>query len=134
MRGIISVYTRQFKHYNSEAFRSDLVEILRNQPDVSDPNILWNDWKAKFLAVADAHAPPVTRRVRSEYAPWLTTEIKNKIYNRDFLKKKAVKTGSERIHKAYEEARNDLNKLVKNTKANYYEAWFSYVTFHRRSL
>ena len=30
---------------------------MRTQPDVSDPNILWNDWKAKFLAVADTHAP-----------------------------------------------------------------------------
>ena len=94
---------------------------MRTQPDVSDPNILWNDWKAKFLVAADTHAPPVTRRFRSEYAPWLTTEIKNKIYNRDFLKKKAVKTGSERIHKAYKEARNELNKLVKNTKPSYYK-------------
>ena len=90
---------------------------MRTQPDVSDPNILWNDWKAKFLVAADTHAPPVTRRFRSEYAPWLTTEIKNKIYNRDFLKIKAVKNGC----KAYKEARNYLNKLVKNTKARYYE-------------
>ena len=82
------IYTRQSKHYNSEAFRSDLLEILRT---------------------------------RSEYASWHTTEINNKIYNRDFLKKKAVKTGSERIHKANKEARNDLNKLVKNAKASYYE-------------
>ena len=29
--------------------------------------------------------------------------------------------GSERIHKAYKEARNELNKLVKNTKASYYK-------------
>ena len=65
-----------------------------------------NHWKAKFLPVADTHAPPVTRRVRSEEAPWLTTKIKNKIYNRDFLKKKVVKTGSERIHKAHKKARN----------------------------
>ena len=115
------IYTRQSKHYNSEAFRSDLLEILRTHPNVSDPNILWNDSNAKFLPVADTHAPPVTRRFRSEYASWHTTEINNKIYNRDFLKKKAVKTGSERIHKANKEARNDLNKLVKNAKASYYE-------------
>ena len=47
---------------------------------------------------------------------WFTTEIKNKIYNRDFLKKIAIKMGSERIHKSYKEARNELNKLVKNKK------------------
>ena len=86
-----------------------------------DLNFLWNDWKAKFLAVADAHAPPVIRRVRSEYAPWLTSDIKNKIYNRDFLKKKAIKTGSERTYEAYKKARNELNKLVKKRKASYYK-------------
>ena len=30
------------------------------------PNIMWEDWKAKFLAVADIHAPYVTRNVRNE--------------------------------------------------------------------
>ena len=37
-----------------------------------------------------------------------------------FLKKKAVKTGSENVYEAYGRARNDLNKLIKNTKANYF--------------
>ena len=66
------------------------------------------------------HAPPVIRRVRSEHVPWLTSEIKTKMYHRDFLKKKAVKTGSILFHNAYKKARNNLNKLVKDTKASYY--------------
>ena len=70
------IYTRQFKEYNIGA------------------NTLWKEWREKFLLVADMHAPPVTRRVRSEHAPWLTSEIKRKIYDRDFLKKKSVKSGS----------------------------------------
>jgi hypothetical protein len=77
-------------------------------------------WKEKFLLVADMHAPPVIRRVRSEHVPWLTSEIKTKMYHRDFLKKKAIKTGSTHFHNAYKKARNNLSKLVKDTKANYY--------------
>ena len=50
--------------------------------------MLWEDWKSKFLLVADMHAPP------SGHAPWLTSEIKKIIYDRDFLKKKSIKTGS----------------------------------------
>ena len=84
------------------------------------PNILWDDWKEIFLLVADMHAPPVIRRVRSEHVPWLTSEIKTKMYHRDFLKKKAIKTGSTHFHNAYKKARNNLSKLVKDTKANYY--------------
>ena len=38
----------------------------------NDPNEMWNEWKRIFLTVADKHAPPITRRVRSEYAPWIT--------------------------------------------------------------
>ena len=66
------------------------------------------------------HAPPVTRRVRSEHAPWLTSEIKKKIYDRDFLKKKSSKTGSTHFFNAYKKARNQLNSLIKSTKAKYY--------------
>ena len=90
--------TRQFKHYNIEAYKQDLAKVLQNQPQ----------------------APPVTRRVRSEHAPWLTSEIKRKIYDRDFLKEKPVKTGSANFYNAYKKARNELNSLIKSTKARYY--------------
>ena len=89
------INTRQFKHYNVEAYKQDLAKILQNQPQDCDPNTLWKEWKEKFLLVADMHALPVTRRVWSEHAPWLTSEMKRKIYDRDFLKKKSVKTVSE---------------------------------------
>ena len=81
------VNTRQFKH-NVEAYKQDLAKVLQNQSQDFYPNTLCKEWKEKFLLVADMHAPPVTRRVRSEHAPWLTSEIKRKIYDWDFLKKK----------------------------------------------
>ena len=39
---------------------------------------------------------------------------------RDFLKKKAIKTGSRQFHDAYKRTRNNLNRLIKNTKAIYF--------------
>jgi hypothetical protein len=47
-----------------------------------------------FLQIADKHAPLRLRKVKSEYTPWLTNEIKNMSYRRDFLKKKAVSLNS----------------------------------------
>ena len=56
----------------------------------TDPNLAWHYWKGIFLQIADKHAPLRLRKVKSEYTPWLTNEIKNTSYHRDFLKKKAV--------------------------------------------
>ena len=66
------------------------------------------------------HAPQMTRKGRSEYAPWIAENIKRHIYRRDFLQKKAVKTGSSNLHDAYKRARNDLNRLIENTKTEYF--------------
>ena len=85
--------------------------------DTDDPNIMWKDWRAKFLAVADIH---VTCKVRNDYVPWITAEIKRSIHHRDFLKKKAVKTKSKFTHEAYKKAWNEVNKLNKHMKATYY--------------
>jgi hypothetical protein len=31
--------------------------------NTENPDIMWEDWKTKFLAVADIHAPYITRKV-----------------------------------------------------------------------
>ena len=84
------VNTRQYKYFEINAFRSDLNEIFQIQSNLTNPNILWEEWKSKFLAVADLHAPPITRKVRSEYAPWITENIKKSMKNRDYLKKRPL--------------------------------------------
>ena len=93
---------------------------LQSQPQEDDPNMLWEVWKSKFLIVADMHAPSVTRRVRSKHAPWLTSEIKKNIYDRDFLKKKSIKTGSIHFFNAYKKGRSQLKKLIKSAKTRHY--------------
>ena len=114
------IVTRQYENYQVAAFKNDLSKILTMLINTDDPDIMWEDWKAKFLAVADIHAPYVTRKVRNEYVPWITVEIKRSIHHRDFLKKNAVKTKSKYIHEAYKKTRNEVNKLIKHTKATYY--------------
>jgi hypothetical protein len=47
-------------------------------------------------------------------------KILNMMHRRDFLKRKAVKTGSKQFHDAFTKARNELNKLIKRTKADYF--------------
>ena len=63
--------TKQYKNYQVAAFKNDLSKILATLIDTDDPNIMWEDWRAKFLAVADIHAPYVTRKVRNDLYPGL---------------------------------------------------------------
>ena len=56
-----------------------------------------------------------TRKVRSTYAPWLTTDIRHDMNQRDYLKKKAVKSKSKSLFKAYKTMRNCISKLIKSS-------------------
>jgi hypothetical protein len=84
----------------------------------NDPNALWNDFKTKFLSVADKHAPIRQRRVKIEYKPWLTNQIKQMSYHRDYVKRQSIKLGYTTYDKAYERCKNKLNSLIKKLKKN----------------
>ena len=63
---------RNFSNFNRENFRRDI-----SRQDWSctsdDPNVLWDDWKAKSLSIVNSHAPIKTKRVRSGKVPWITS-------------------------------------------------------------
>ncbi|CAB4022160.1 Hypothetical predicted protein [Paramuricea clavata] len=104
-------------------FNNDLSEVFSLPLDsaiLTDPNALWDDFKNKFLSVADKHAPIRQRRVKSEYKPWLTNEIKQMSYRRDYLKKQSIKLRSAYYDKAYKRCKNKLNNLIKETKQEYF--------------
>ena len=116
------VETRQFKNFNTTAFQHDLQETFKTYSFTAEPNTAWNEWKTIFLDVANTHAPIKTRRVKSAHAPWLTDQIKSLSYQRDDLKKKAVRLNSEYYHKAYKKCRNQVTKLIKKCKIEYFNA------------
>ena len=115
------IETRQFRHFNSTEFQSNLREAFCNFNHYTDPNSAWLRWKEIFLQIADKHAPLRLRKVKSEYTPWLTNEIKSMSYHRDYLKKKAVSFNSPVYHNAYKKCRNEVNRRIKDAKINYYK-------------
>ena len=46
-----------------------------------------------FLEVCDLHAPLLTKHIHASKSEWITPELKNLMYKRDFLKIKALQTG-----------------------------------------
>lgn len=53
--------------------------------------------------------------------PWITIGLVKSIKHRDSLKKKLIKNFSDQLKLEYTEYRNLLNKLIKNTKNQYYK-------------
>jgi hypothetical protein len=70
--------------------------------------------------VLEKHAPTRIRKVRSEYAPWLTSNIKKRVYHRDYLKKMTIKHNSLHYHEAFKTQRNKVNKTIKESKSEYF--------------
>jgi hypothetical protein len=74
------------------------------------------------LPTADKHVPLITRKVRSQHTPWLTSEIKKLMNHRDYLKHKATRTKSLYFFEAYKIVRNKTNK---NNSNNPKQLWKS---------
>ena len=120
------VLTRQYKRYNVNAFNHDLNEIFNLYSPVSnDPNELWGDFKLKFLSIAGKHAPVKQRRVKREFKPWITSEIKHLIYHRDYLKRQAIRLRSVYYETAYKKCKNKITNLIRTSKENYFKAKLS---------
>ena len=62
------------------------------------------------------------RRVKSDYKPWLTDQIKKLCYQlRDFLKKQAVKFRSAAYDSAYKRHKNYVSRFIKTAKEDYFK-------------
>ena len=48
--------------------------------------------KNSFLAIVDMHAPIKTMGVRARSSPWITSELKKQMHERNILKLKAIKS------------------------------------------
>ena len=60
-------------------------------------------------------------RVRNKPAPWLNSQLKEEMYERDWLKKKVSETQWPDVWKAYKTKKLTVNKKVKKTKKDYYK-------------
>ena len=52
------------------------------------------------------------RKVKSTSSPWITSELRQKIRKRDFLRKQAVKQNSHQAWNDYKKARNEVNASI----------------------
>ena len=87
----------------------------------SDPNQMWLLWKNLFLNTLDMHAPISESRIRGNNLPYITAEMRKLIRTRDYLKKKANKTGSKYLHQAFQQIRNKVKYGIRKLRSEYYQ-------------
>ena len=72
-----------------------------------------------LLPSLNEHSPTVTLKIRVKTAPYVTSEIRKMMKQRDFLKAKANKTGSKYLWQAYQQMRNKVSCRLRKTKLEY---------------
>ena len=117
------IETRDMKNYDPNLFRHDLKNAHWDLLNISDdPNDMLYSWEKLYLEVLDKHAPLRKRRVRNRPSPWLTPQVKNLMYRRDYLKRKYVKNGSTSLYNSYKLVRNEVNIAIRKAKQEYVAA------------
>ena len=69
-----------------------------------------------FLQICNKHAPLRRKRVRKQTSPWLTTSIVKMMHERDYVKKKAISSGSKELWEKYKQLRNKVSSTIRQSK------------------
>ena len=121
-----TISTRKLNVFDEIAFISELKKIPFDQIKLltNDPNEMWFLWKTMFLDVLNKHAPVTEIKIKGNSLPYITSDIRKLIRQRDYLKKKADKTGSKYLWQAYQHLRNKVKYSIRTARANYYSTRF----------
>ena len=80
-------------------------------------NRSWDIIESNLLAVFDKHAPIIQKRVKGSQSPWLSTDIKDVMNDRDKMLRRARKSKCEHDWTSYRHLRNQCTNKVKKAKA-----------------
>ena len=112
---------RNFKNFSQQKFVDDLHTVPWSVIDLfSDVDDKIETWNTLFTDVVNKHIPLVTRRVKNKQLPgWMTRDILQQICVRDKLKARAKNNVLART--MYKRVRNNVVKLISNSKSNYFK-------------
>ena len=112
---------RSYRNYDKESFITELKEtdwgIVDAKGDVDSAVDMFN---TLYTDIADRHAPIKKARIKDIKTPWMTSDLKNAMRDRDYHHKKAIKTNSKYHWELFKKIKNFVNKQVKKCKADYY--------------
>ncbi len=74
--------------------------------------------------IVNKYAPMIERKITGRDCPWLTSEIRSKINQRDYLLRKAKRSKTQKDWDDYKCARNSTTSAIRKLKANYHRELF----------
>ena len=77
-----------------------------------DANEMWTLWKSFFSDILNKHAPITYVQVKGNKIPYVTSELKAMIRQRDYLRAKANKIGPSVLRQAYSQVRAKVNQKL----------------------
>ena len=81
---------------------------------------MWAIWKSFFPDVLNKHAPLAKIRVKGNNLPYVTTQARRLIRQRDFLWKKANKPGSNYLRQASQRLTLKVTYMLRKLRYDYY--------------
>jgi len=127
----VKIFKRYFSHFDEQALINDIQSIdwtLLFSCN-SDPSCMFDTFYSKISEFIDIHIPlkQLTKKESQlKTKPWITPAIRTSIkIRKNTLYEKFLKTKSSYYQTKFKVYRNKLNHLIKISKRNYYNDYFS---------
>ena len=111
--GHSSISYRNFRKFDRQIFRNEISQQEWSFIESENPNLVWSDWKTKFLRLVNSKAPFRTRRTKLSKTPWINSALKKGMRRRNAAERKAIKTKNPQDWGNYRKLRNRINNKVK---------------------
>ena len=117
-----SLSVRNYKKINAQAFRNDIENFPFDQiKNVShNANEMWLIWKSFFIDTLNNHAPVNKITVQNHRLPYVTSDLKKLLRQRDYLRGKANKTVSKYLRQAFQQVRARANFELKQARREFF--------------
>ena len=121
---------RIYKNFDREAFSNDIEEAKRNGKfegvhTADNPDEVFKVFEKSYCEVLDRHAPIKVIQNRTDYVPYITTEVKKAMDERNDLKENAAQSGSLDDFNEYKKKRNEVTMMLKTAEKDYFENKFN---------
>ena len=117
------IYFRNFNNENIQNFKLDLMNVNWQLVFVADnPNVGYDNFITIFLSLFNKNFPLIEKKIRgkSKDLPYMTSEIKHLIQDKNKLQKLAARWPLS-YGDQYKRVRNEVTKIIRIAKFQYYK-------------
>ena len=115
------VETHNLRNYDKQQFLNELSAIDWNEtlaPTNDNPDLMASIFNSIISSLLEVHAPLKRRKITSHRAPWITTEIKSLMKERDVAKKRSENDAS--YWSDYKKLQNKVTSKLRDRVQEYY--------------